>query len=109
MNTITNSNGVQGVDMTPDETMANLAFVTKLSEGLMPKQMPEEPQEALQESSQTPETAPEQEQIPETTEDNTQEPQMDEYNAKLDVLSQDITSVKEMLQQLLNKDEKLPE
>ena len=92
--------------LSPDKAAAALSLLTKMSEGLMPKQAIEQPQQG----SETPESAPEQEQIPEQEIDTKLEenkaPEAN-FEAKLDVLSQDITSVKEMLQQLLN--EKLPE
>ena len=84
-----------------DRSAAALSFATMVSEGLIPKQPMQEEQnpmqigeESVQEAPQTPETAPEEPEEVDKT---------DEFEAKLDVLSQDVTSVKEMLQQLLNE------
>ena len=108
-----NNNKIQG--LTSDQMAATLAFVTKISEDSLPKDIPkttplsqETEEGSTLEQPQTPENEPGEE-MPQEAVEEPQEPKTEEYEAKLDVLSQDMMSVKEMLQQLLNKDEKLPE
>ena len=79
-----------------DRIAATLGLATRLSESLMPK--------APQEAPVSPETAPGSEETLDLEEEPTKE-EIPDLEAKFDVLSQDITSVKEMLQQLLNSKE----
>mgnify|MGYP001587516920 CR=1 FL=1 len=83
-----NEEQMQQPNMTPDEAAASLSFATMLSEGLMPKVAPEQPQEAPQE----PQTTPGGEETPEleldTTEEKTPdlEAKFDEFNEEVKIL-----------------------
>lgn len=76
-----------------DKSAAALSLVTRISEGLIPKNT----LSATEGGSEVPE-----EPVGSEVEETPEEPKLE---AKLDVLSQDVTSVKEMLQQLLNDKE----
>ena len=96
-----------------DKSAAALSLATRISEQLMPQmsqmEMGQNPmQEGEMGMESQPEDGTEGQEMPEEQEMNEMMDEQDksaETEAKLDVLSQDMLSVKEMLQQLLNKDE----
>lgn len=85
--------------MSPDKAAAALALMTKLSEGLMPKQIPEEPTDA----TQSPETGPGEEMTQEVVEDpveevqpesTQEEPKEDKTSKEIETLVKDFESFK---------------
>ena len=97
--------------MSADRAAASLSLLTKLSEGLMPKQNPmQEEGNLMQESPQTPESAPGEEMSPEVVEEP-QDTMKEDYEAKMTEMGDKIGEL-EMDIELLKKaitNEKLPE
>ena len=102
--------------MSPNKAAAALALMTKLSEGLMPKQMPEETEEPTEEMPlEQPESAPgeemPQEVAEEPVEESKEDPMKEEYEAKMTEMTDKIGEL-EMDIELIKKaitNEKLPE
>ena len=117
MNNNINSNGLQG-DLSPDEVASSLAFVTSLSEQMMPKdaQNPMQTEaNPMQEAPETLETAPDEEIAPELEEVEEQEPMkevpdmedhMKDMNSKMEEFKGEIKGIMETkfdeLKKLLN-------
>jgi len=101
-------------ELTPDEAAASLAFITKLSENMMPKAEETEPETAPQGQ----ESAPQQEEAPEVEEQPTKPNQeletlRTEMDAKMEMLNktiqetikQEIGGIKESIQDVLTEDD----
>lgn len=90
-----------------NKSAAALSLATRISEQLMPQmsqmemgEMGQVEEESMEQPQEQPD--PEEQELEGMMEERAE---TDEFTAKIDVLSQDVTSVKEMLQQLINAKE----
>ena len=100
----------QQIQALADESKALLGIATRISEGLMPKAMPEATQDAPQEPESAPggteEVVEEPQAIPveEPPTEAPIEPEESEESKKLDALAKDLEDFKEEIRTLLKKE-----
>ena len=93
------------ISQSGNKSAAALSLATRISEQLMPQMSQTEmggqvEEESMEQPQEQPD--PEEQELEGMMEERAE---TDEFTAKIDVLSQDVTSVKEMLQQLINAKE----